>query len=309
MSLTSLLPPGLSLLQGIELFVQLVGDTTVVNRAAAAASTWVAHDICLTFGQEVELVWKAKWSLPKIMYFCVRYYGLACSLLYFGVNSSFSAPFGLSASQSSITVGIVEARTIPIMPRPANFPVPGCYTLAKVPLRNSLGAWIVNCSVATIYFALMLYKFFTGEAFRFELSEATRNPLAKWTEVRRFSPLLYLLLRDGTMYFAMIFLINAVNMILSIREEGRALEGMGVAWTIAVSSVASSRLLLNLRGFINGSGEDSPSKLKTDKTTMRFEHAIAATEGRGKEDTASGNSDEGTDSYPMSSLDISEVPV
>ena len=56
---------------------------------------------------------------------------------------------------------------------------------------------------AAIYFALMLYKFFTGEAFRFELSEATRNPLAKWTEIRRFSPLLYLLLRDGTMYFAM----------------------------------------------------------------------------------------------------------
>ena len=72
MSLTSLLPPGLSLLQGIELFIQLVGDTTVVNRAAgeravvvkltlisvlkhfvAAASTWVAYDICLTFGQEV----------------------------------------------------------------------------------------------------------------------------------------------------------------------------------------------------------------------------------------------------------------
>nr|VWO98596.1 Polygalacturonase (PG) (EC (Pectinase) [Ganoderma boninense] len=163
--------------------------------------------------------------------------------------------------QSSITVGIIEARTIPIMPRPANFPVPGCYTLAEVPLRNSLGAWIVNCSVATIYFALMLYKFFTGEAFRFELSEATRNPLAKWTEVRRFSPLLYLLIRDGTMYFAI------------------------------------------------GHGEDSPSKVKTDKTTMRFEHAAPATESLGQENTTSGDSEEGTDSDPMWSQDISEVPV
>ena len=34
MSLTSLLPPGLSLLQGIELFIQVIGDTTAVNRAA-----------------------------------------------------------------------------------------------------------------------------------------------------------------------------------------------------------------------------------------------------------------------------------
>ena len=73
MSLTSLLPPGLSLLQGIELFIQVIGDTTAVNRAAgmnyemlivygypgsqilltAAASAWVAYDICLTFAEEV----------------------------------------------------------------------------------------------------------------------------------------------------------------------------------------------------------------------------------------------------------------
>ncbi|KAI1792413.1 hypothetical protein LXA43DRAFT_1132981 [Ganoderma leucocontextum] len=368
MSLTSLLPPGLSLLQGIELFIQLLGDTTVVNRAAAAASTWVAYDICLTFGEEVELVWKAKWSLPKIMYFCVRYYGLACSLEFellpffrnvspslvrrdyrankplfrcrgwpwfeaFGAATAIAVLFGegmfvlrLWASYrenkivlaliafcftaelaSSITVGIVEARTISILPRPPNFPIPGCYTLAEVPLRNSLGAWIVNCSVATTFFALMLYKFFTGEAFKFELSAATRNPLAKWTEVRRFSPLLYLLIRDGTMYFAMIFLINAVNMILSIREEGRALEGMGVAWTIAVSSVASSRLLLNLRGFI--SGEDGASKVKTDKTTIRFEHNAAATGSLGQEVTTSEDTEEETRSDLMSPQDISEVPV
>ncbi|KAM5536831.1 hypothetical protein V8D89_009549 [Ganoderma adspersum] len=310
MSLTSLLPPGLSLLQGIELFIQLVGDTTVVNRAAAAASTWVAYDICLTFGQEVELVWNGAATAIAVLFgegmFVLRLWAsyrenkLMLALIAFCFTAELA---------SSITVGIVEARTIPIMPRPANFPVPGCYTLAKVPLRNSLGAWIVNCSVATTFFALMLYKFFTGEAFRFELSEATRNPLAKWTEIRRFSPLLYLLLRDGTMYFAMIFLINAVNMILSIREEGRALEGMGVAWTIAVSSVASSRLLLNLRGFINGGGEDNSLKVKTDKTTMRFEHGAVATGSLGQEVTASSETEEDTGSDPMCSLDISEVPV
>lgn len=34
--------------------------------------------------------------------------------------------------------------------------------------------------------------------------------------------------------------VNALNMALSIRMEGRALEGMGISWTIAVSSVAVS---------------------------------------------------------------------
>ena len=50
-----------------------------------------------------------------------------------------------------------------------------------------------------IYFALMLNKFFTSESFRLQLSNA-RNPLA---EIRRYSPLPYLLIRDGTVYFAM----------------------------------------------------------------------------------------------------------
>ncbi|EJF61817.1 hypothetical protein DICSQDRAFT_169834 [Dichomitus squalens LYAD-421 SS1] len=328
MSLTSLLPPGLSLLQGIELFIQLIGDTTVVNRAAAAASTWLAYDICLTLAEEVELVWKARWSLPKVLYFLVRYYALSTSLLYLSVNSSPDPPFGLASARSirmmhselkglsadaadgpgsrhsraliafcytaeiaaAIPISVVEARLITILPRPANFPLPGCYTLASVPLRKSLASWVVNCTVATTFFALMLYKFFTGDAFKLELSEAKRNPLAKWTEVRRFSPLLYLLLRDGTAYFAMIFLVNAVNMALSIREEGRALEGMGVAWLVAVSSVASSRLLLNLRGFISGS--DNMSGGKSQSTTMRFKDNTATTENAEQGVTVAGDVEE-----------------
>ena len=78
-----------------------------------------------------------------------------------------------------------------------------CYSVTRVANPSILFS-------AATFFSLMLYKFFTGEAFRFELSEATRNPLAKWTEVRRFSPLLYLLLRDGTTYFAMYVLSSFV---------------------------------------------------------------------------------------------------
>ncbi|RPD76190.1 hypothetical protein L226DRAFT_570375 [Lentinus tigrinus ALCF2SS1-7] len=354
MSLTDLLPPGLSITDAIRLFYQVVEDTFAVNLAAGAASTWIAYDICLTFAEEVDLVWKAKWSLPKVMYFAVRYYGLAASLLYFlgtlprhlAVYDAMDDPtssqlkffptfwdvshllgfltlwchnriaavvigrgmkrflfgegmfvlrlwasyrrnkkvlaliaFGFIAElTSSVTVGTIEARTISIMPRPSWFPraLPGCYTLASVPLRNTLGAWIVNCSVATIFFTLMLYKFITSESFRMELSNVQGNPLAKWFELRHFSPLLYLLLRDGVIYFAMIFFVNALNMALSIRMEGRALEGMGVAWTIAVSSVASSRLLLNLRGFIGGDHDDRTRSLKT---TIRFEHPTAEASG------------------------------
>ena len=72
MSLTDLLPPGLSIPDAIHLFYQAVGDTFAVNLAAGecalpdvrhgtdrwcsgAASTWIAYDICLTFAEEVRL--------------------------------------------------------------------------------------------------------------------------------------------------------------------------------------------------------------------------------------------------------------
>ncbi len=64
--------------------------------------------------------------------------------------------------------------------------------------------------LAAVFFILMLYRFFTSESFRLELSSVKGNPLAKWFELRHFSPLLYLLLRDGIVYFAMYVLHTLV---------------------------------------------------------------------------------------------------
>ena len=62
-------------------------------------------------------------------------------------------------------------------------------------------------TIAAIFFLLMLYKFITSESFRLELSNVRESPFAKWFELRHFSPLLYLLLRDGIIYFAMCVLL------------------------------------------------------------------------------------------------------
>ncbi|KAI0705480.1 hypothetical protein C8Q76DRAFT_801233 [Earliella scabrosa] len=349
MSLSDLLPPGASFTDALKLLYQAVGDTFTVNLGAVAASTWIAYDICLTFADEVELVWKAKWSLPKVLYFGVRYYGLVASLLYATVNSSRTVPYSmyvvlchgwtwyealgaatavtvifgegmfvlrlwasyrgqkkvlaliafcwLAEFTSSVVVTFEEALDITILPRPVNFPLPGCYTLAKVPLGKSLGAWIVNGSVALIFFGLMLFKFFTSDGFKLGLSTAKNNGLAKWFEVRRFSPLLYLLLRDGVMYFGMIFFVNMTNLIASVTMEGRALEGVAIPWTIAASSVGSARLLLNLRGFI---GTDN-SVLLTEKTTMRFEHP-----GSGEGDSGESSS---TDEIERETVELRETKI
>ncbi|KAI0364508.1 hypothetical protein BV20DRAFT_1125562 [Pilatotrama ljubarskyi] len=73
--------------------VQVVHDTYVANLCTAAAATWLSYDILLTFSQEVELIWRAKWSFPKLLFFLVRYYTLVSLLLTLAVNTNHELSF------------------------------------------------------------------------------------------------------------------------------------------------------------------------------------------------------------------------
>ncbi|KAG1834335.1 hypothetical protein DFJ58DRAFT_750188 [Suillus subalutaceus] len=49
---------------------------------AVAASVGVMYDWVLTFGQEVELIWRQRWSLMTVLYLGVRYGGIGFSVMY-----------------------------------------------------------------------------------------------------------------------------------------------------------------------------------------------------------------------------------
>lgn len=53
-----------------------IGSYFVVASAAG-----VMYDWALTFGQEVELVWRQRWSLMTVMYLGVRYVGILSAVL------------------------------------------------------------------------------------------------------------------------------------------------------------------------------------------------------------------------------------
>ena len=53
------------------------------------------------------------------------------------------------------------------------------------------------------YLVLMIHKFITSHAFKAELLKARRDPLTGWLQLRKLSPIVYLLIRDGGLYFAM----------------------------------------------------------------------------------------------------------
>ncbi|CAA7267665.1 unnamed protein product [Cyclocybe aegerita] len=45
-----------------------------VNTNAVASLTWITYDIITCFDQEVELIWKTRWTVPKVLYIALRYY-------------------------------------------------------------------------------------------------------------------------------------------------------------------------------------------------------------------------------------------
>jgi len=52
----------------------------------AAAFVGVTYDWALTFGQEVELIWRQRWSLMTVLYLSVRYLGILYAALYMLIN-------------------------------------------------------------------------------------------------------------------------------------------------------------------------------------------------------------------------------
>jgi hypothetical protein len=53
----------------------LVNSNRIGNYFSVASSVGVIYDWSLTFGREVELVWRPRWSLMTYLYFGARYGG------------------------------------------------------------------------------------------------------------------------------------------------------------------------------------------------------------------------------------------
>ncbi|KAG2367002.1 hypothetical protein BDR07DRAFT_382387 [Suillus spraguei] len=59
-----------------------INSYRILSYFLVAAFTGVTYDWALTFGQEVELIWRQRWSLMTVLYLSVRYLGTLCAALY-----------------------------------------------------------------------------------------------------------------------------------------------------------------------------------------------------------------------------------
>ncbi|KAG2149122.1 uncharacterized protein EDB93DRAFT_362038 [Suillus bovinus] len=71
----------MTLASNILFFGPFIKASRIDSYFAVASAVGLIYDWALTFGQEVELIWKKRWSLMTAMYLSVRYVGLIYSII------------------------------------------------------------------------------------------------------------------------------------------------------------------------------------------------------------------------------------
>uniref|UniRef100_A0A0W0GAI3 DUF6533 domain-containing protein n=1 Tax=Moniliophthora roreri TaxID=221103 RepID=A0A0W0GAI3_MONRR len=79
-----------------QALVVAVGQLRLVNYIRAASLALLAYDISIMFGLEFQYIWRAKWSLPKLLYLLARYYAFIFLALEFSVNTHLDLPLNVN---------------------------------------------------------------------------------------------------------------------------------------------------------------------------------------------------------------------
>ncbi|KAJ6451674.1 hypothetical protein C8R47DRAFT_1229758 [Mycena vitilis] len=116
---------------------------------------------------------------------------------------------------------------------------PGCVTIVST--FPALVGWVPAIFVSLIFFVLTMVKFVI--VFRTSHSEWR---LDKLRELKSYSPILMAFVRDGTVFFLLIFTAVLVNTVTDQVFEG-PLSGIVLPWVTAIYSFSASRLVLNIR--------------------------------------------------------------
>ncbi|KAF9040802.1 hypothetical protein BJ165DRAFT_1316078, partial [Panaeolus papilionaceus] len=184
---------------------------------------------------KVERVWKQKLSGVSILFLLNRYGNLLAYIVIIDVvmilrvyalygRSTFMLAFlmVLWCLQISLSaVGVSTGSTVTLPPG-----LIGCILVGTHPLFSAL--WVAPLITDTCIFILTLYRI---------------RPFARRRAVK-IPAMMQMFIRDGVVYFFVIFTANIVNCLIYFVHELRTI---GASFSQILTSVMISRLILNLR--------------------------------------------------------------
>jgi len=273
-----------SIAQEIEQLIGTAWDLQNTRYIALLAYTAAAYDIIITQEQERALVWNAKWSKGKILFFLVRYLILFEASMYvtYLFAKDIGATFCIAASISSgwFTVccliplqAIVILRTSALWERSKgiNFLLIGSVIAADIVMivttvrienavrhhiDDSVVRPIIGClsyipplNLRLTFPAWISMIAFDSLIFLLTIMKAVRNYI--WGMDR--APLITVLIRDGFLYYA-VMLAAAILNVLFYDTLGVSHPILSSSLTTVVNascSIIGSRLMLNMHGAVS----------------------------------------------------------
>ncbi|THG93229.1 hypothetical protein EW145_g8429, partial [Phellinidium pouzarii] len=219
----------------IEALGPLVRDAATVNRSGVAATACLIYDIIITLDQEMEYIWKyvrarmnvwrvtkraralfrSAWTPPKMLYIFSRYFTLivqlvnmAGQMVIMGVEvllmlrvyalykrdkrilAVLVLTYAAEVTTLTVILGLALSKIVSVAPLhslfPADFPLSGCFPTVVPRFFDSY--WIPSLIFESVLFLLMAVN-----VVRYNRAHTSSMPL------------LTLLFRDGTVYYAVIF--------------------------------------------------------------------------------------------------------
>ncbi|KAJ3511962.1 hypothetical protein NLJ89_g3800 [Agrocybe chaxingu] len=234
----SIIPSGSDLLKQL---MTAYGRSEDAGYMTAAVMTILLYDMCTTIVDEIEFIWKQRWTLAKMLYLFARYYPPIFTavtlrvLLFFAILclAEFGVEFYISWVVSQET-----ARTTFRGPLPG---WRGCLTLPVSVRIHSLAAWTLCAAVGFVFFAFSMWKF------KDSLTDDTGSVRLDFLKDQRYiSPVLTVFMRDGAMFFLIILITLIVNAVLTSWGNG-GLGMFGLPWVPAIYSLVGSHMVLDLR--------------------------------------------------------------
>ncbi|KAJ3511446.1 hypothetical protein NLJ89_g4099 [Agrocybe chaxingu] len=248
----------------------------------AAVMTILLYDIFTTIVDEVDLIWRDRWSITKVLYLIARYYPAiftaggyitfstmvnivfvmrihalyrrSWKVLIFFTALCF-AEFGVEFYISWVVSQQTANSTF-------EAPIPGWRGCLSQPISVSvlsLAAWCMCAGVAFTFFAFTIYKL--RDSLR---DDHGRIRLDILREQKYFSPIVTVLMRDGAIFFFIIFATLAVNAVLTAWRNSE-LGGFGLPWVPTAYSLVGSHMVLDLK---KAGGRGDPTRI-TGTVTAR----------------------------------------
>ncbi|KAH8115743.1 hypothetical protein DFH11DRAFT_1586904 [Phellopilus nigrolimitatus] len=266
----------------------LIFRDQVVKYMTVASATFHIYDCMITFSEEVELIWRAKWGFGKVLFFLTRYLAYVDPeiMIAFLFHPNLTAEVCgtlVTATQYLVIVGNIVAGTIMsmrvyalwsnsrrilyvlialnlylIIPSIVIFHMrrpDGYFYASPIPTLLPCAAAYRTSRVDQTFIVYLIFASFDFGTFSIVVLTMWKG-IRQWSQNIRDSKIMVIFYRDGMVYFLILAAFSVMNSIIFLaRIDPADYYELLATLQRVLHSVLTARMLLNLRRVAAGGGD------------------------------------------------------